>query len=429
MKKLLPILLLLIGYYASGQNTNQRTPHSAVNTAGTRSLTNPHQNIKWTETEPYINNFARALKDNKFTFLNISGIPIAPPIYDGARNFSNHLVAVEINDKWGFINENGKLIVPCVNEIVYDFIQDYTIVFGNKKWSVINKSGIHLKDLDIDVCYGFKNNIAIIEKNGKSGHLAADGSVVLDAFIPSQSVQRSNPITTNNVAANCPDNLGFEFGNFTNWKCFTGSVDSVGTTNVITVTPSAPVPNRHRIITRATPSAVDPFGLFPTNPPDGTNFDVKLGNTNIGAQAERISYAIHVPNNDSNFTVKYDYAVVFQDPGHTAWSQPRFIARLFDSAANAYVDCASFEYISTSNLPGFARSTVDTPVISGLSGTIQLQARTTIDSIWSNVSGGLLDLSTGANMSFPGGAIYQVNAICIGVTGCNYILVRLDMGG
>lgn len=71
----------------------------------------------------------------------------------------------------------------------------------------------------------------------------------------------------------------------------------------------------------------------------------------------------------------------------------------------------------------------DTPVISGLSGTIQLQARTTIDSIWSNVSGGLLDLSTGANMSFPGGAIYQVNAICIGVTGCNYILVRLDMGG
>ena len=363
MKKLLPILLLLIGYYASGQNTKQRTQSSNANMEVARFSNSFHKPIQWTETEPYINNFSRALKDNKFTFLNISGIPIAPPSFDGARNFSKHLAAVEINDKWGFINENGKSILPCEYEIVYDFIQDFTIVYGNKKWSIINKSGIHLKDLDIDVCYGFKNQIAIIEKNGKSGYLTAEGNVVFDSFIPSQNVQRSNTVINNNVAANCPDNLGFEFGNFTNWRCYTGSVDSIGSTNVITVTASAPVGNRHRIITRATPSAVDPFGLFPTNPPDGTNYAVKLGNTNIGAQAERIAYSIHVPNNDSNFSIKYDYAVVFQDPGHTSWSQPRFIARLFDSAANAYVDCASFEYISTSNLPGFARSAVDTTVI------------------------------------------------------------------
>ncbi len=72
--------------------------------------------------------------------------------------------------------------------------------------------------------------------------------------------------------------------------------------------------------------------------------------------------------------------------------------------------------------------TPNTPVISGLSGTVQIQARTTPDSAWSNIQNGSLDISTGANMAFPAGAIYQINTICTNVTGCNYILVRFDMG-
>ena len=62
-------------------------------------------------------------------------------------------------------------------------------------------------------------------------------------------------------------------------------------------------------------------------------------------------------------SIKYDYAVVFQDPGHSNWTQPRFQARLFDSAANRYIDCIHLNIFSTSSLPGFAVSTVDTSVI------------------------------------------------------------------
>ena len=173
----------------------------------------------------------------------------------------------------------------------------------------------------------------------------------------------SKKTTTNSIVSPCPDNIDFENGNFNNWKCFTGHVDSSGNTNVITVSPSAPTPGRHTIVSRTLPSPIDPYGLFSTNPPDGSNFAVKLGNTRIGAEAERIQYTIRVPANDSNFSIKYDYAVIFQDPGHTAWTQPRFTAKIFDSAPNVYIDCASFEYISTSSLPGFAPSTVDTSVI------------------------------------------------------------------
>src|SRR5438552_12168553 len=57
----------------------------------------------------------------------------------------------------------------------------------------------------------------------------------------------------------CPANIGFEAGTFANWKCFTGSTAVVGNSNVITVTPSSPVPNRHTLVARAATSGIDPY--------------------------------------------------------------------------------------------------------------------------------------------------------------------------
>lgn len=68
------------------------------------------------------------------------------------------------------------------------------------------------------------------------------------------------------------------------------------------------------------------------------------------------------------------------------------------------------------------------PVTTGLSGTITLQARSTDDSAWSDIQDGVLDLSTGGNMAFPSGVIRSINAVCADITGCNYILIRLDRG-
>jgi len=353
MKTLLPVLFLLFGCTLFGQKTIQKSNFTADNT----------QN--WQEVEPFKNGFARVLKDDQFSFININGQSISSTFYTGARNFSNHFAAVQQNEKWGFINEIGQLIVPCEYDLVYDFNSKFTIVLKDSNWYKINHQGETIKQLNIDICYGFENDMPIVSKNGQMGILSSDDDFIykkkITSPVPFYTLNQNN--TTSRTTSECPNNLDFENGNFTGWSCFTGSVDTIGTVNRITVTPSAPINNRHRIIRRSMPSAIDPFGLFSINPPDGSNVAVRLGNTSIGAQAERISYKIRVPQNDSNFSIKYNYAVVFEDPNHTAWSQPRFVARLFDSAANAYVSCASFEYISTSSLPGFARSTVDTAVI------------------------------------------------------------------
>jgi PKD repeat protein len=359
MKKLIPILLLLTCFQTYSQDIGKQTIQY---TFPNNSTNEPN------EIESSINGFTKVLKNNKFSFVNTSGKLISPYLFDGVRYFSNHLAAVCKNERWGFINQSGLLIIPCEYDLVYDFSTENTIVSKNKLWFLINKKGQIVKQLDIDVCRGYLNGFAQIEKGNKKGYLNRDGTIILNEELPIKVSERNYFSSTNNLAADCPNNLGFENGSFTNWNCYIGSVDSVGQTNVITLNPSAPTANRHTLIPRATPSALDPYGLFPTNPPDGSNFCVKLGNTRVGAEAEGIRYKINVPLSDSNFSIIYDYAVVFQDPGHTNWTQPRFTAKIKDSATNSYIDCATFEYISTSNLPGFQHSTVhystaDTAVI------------------------------------------------------------------
>lgn len=369
-------LLFFILLFSLATNAQQLT---SVQITGSKNNFVPAKQLKWDEQEAYVNDFARVLQNNKFSFINKSTNLIAPLDFDGARNFNNHLAAVSKNNKWGFINETGKVIIPIAYQIVFDFNENVTAAFVNNKWCLLNTNGDLIKTMDVTFYSGFKNGIAKISKDGKWGTINTKGEIVMsnnNVAAAANTLQPKQFLPNNSTSVSiCPDNIDFEYGSFFNWQCFLGRVDSVGNTNVITVAPSPPTNNRHTLISRTLPSPIDPFGLFPTNPPDGSNFALKLGNTQIGAQAEAVRYAIHVPLNDSNFSIKYDYAVVFEDPGHTTWTQPRFKVSVIDSATNTPVDCATFEYISTSGLPGFARSTVDTGVIYKPWSTVFLSLR------------------------------------------------------
>lgn len=190
------------------------------------------------------------------------------------------------------------------------------------------------------------------------------GFIILFALIFSSAV----------VLAQCPINVDFELGSFQNWQCYSGNTTFTTNLNKITVNTTTPLNNIHKIINKGT--QLDPYGRFPTSAPDGSNYSVKLGNDGTGAQAERISYLFDVPLNQPEFVITYQYAVVLQDPGHPAAQQPRFTAKVFDITTNSYITCGSFEYVATSSLPGFTRSTQNsttwykawTPVSINLSG-------------------------------------------------------------
>lgn len=151
----------------------------------------------------------------------------------------------------------------------------------------------------------------------------------------------------------CPPNIDYEFGNFSNWQVYAGDVASNNGNNIISVALTAPINGRHNIITAATSPALDFYGKFPKLCPNGSGYSIRLGDSLVGRKAERVSYTFKVPVLQNDFSIIYQYAVVFEDPDHLSHQQPRFTSRVFDVAANQYISCASFEYVATSNLPGF----------------------------------------------------------------------------
>jgi hypothetical protein len=185
------------------------------------------------------------------------------------------------------------------------------------------------------------------------------------------------------IAQNCPPNIGFEMGNFDNWECSAGVINRDGTLNL---SPSSPIPDRHTLIANSFPQTTDPYGGFPTSCPNGSGYSVRLGNSLAGGQAEGISYTFVIPAGQNDYSIIYNYAVVFENPTHLPQEQPRFTSKVFNVTDNQYISCGSFEFVASSNLPGFQQAGGDvffkpwSPVTVNLSGyagkTVRLEFTT-----------------------------------------------------
>lgn len=85
--------------------------------------------------------------------------------------------------------------------------------------------------------------------------------------------------------------------------------------------------------------------------PDGETKVVRLGNEQIGGEAEAIAYHFKVDPNNSLLFVKF--AVVMEDPEHASYHQPRFVVRITDRDGNLVSDCAEYDVSAAAGLEGF----------------------------------------------------------------------------
>lgn len=154
--------------------------------------------------------------------------------------------------------------------------------------------------------------------------------------------------------ANCPVNLDFENGNFSNWQCLRGHVLADNSNNILQLNPVAPG-DVHKIISSDN-STLDPYGRFPVSCSNGSRYSVKLGNNTGGHEAEALAYTFTIPASVNNFAIVYNYAIVLQNPGHQPHEQPRFRGRVIDVATDAEINCVSFDFAASSSLPGFKPS-------------------------------------------------------------------------
>ncbi|MEP6584770.1 MAG: gliding motility-associated C-terminal domain-containing protein [Ginsengibacter sp.] len=159
-------------------------------------------------------------------------------------------------------------------------------------------------------------------------------------------------------AQSCPPNIDFETGTFNGWTCYTGTAEELNGRNIIDLSPSSgPVYNRHTMYTSNSGNQVDPYGGFPVNCPNGSGHSIRLGNSSAGTEAEGISYEFTIPADQDIYSLIYHYAVVFQDPNHEQYQQPRLAIEIMNVTDNKIIECSSFTFIPYGSLlPGFFES-------------------------------------------------------------------------
>ena len=216
----------------------------------------------------------------------------------------------------------------------------------------------------------------------------------------------------------CPPNIDFESGTFNRWRCYVGGTAAINNQNVISLSEVGPDPGRHQMLTLTYPGDVDPYGGFPVNCPNGSGYSIKLGNDQAETQAEGISYEFTIPTNQNEYSLIYNYAVVFEDPNHEHFQQPRMEIEILNVTDNYVIDCSSFAFIPLgSGLPGFFESpiTISTAPIwckdwtavsvnlDGLAGkTIRLFFKTADCTFRRHFGYAYIDVNTECNSEFVG---------------------------
>ena len=109
------------------------------------------------------------------------------------------------------------------------------------------------------------------------------------------------------------------------------------------------VDGRHTLISK---QGTDPNtgGALPLLPAGETQV-IRLGNSNVNAEAEAIAYHFIVDKDHTVLLLKF--AVVLEDPGHSAINQPRFVVSIKDKDGNLIESCSEYNVSAAANIPGF----------------------------------------------------------------------------
>ncbi len=145
----------------------------------------------------------------------------------------------------------------------------------------------------------------------------------------------------------CP-NSNFSAGNFTNWEGFYGDFFNPSLYTGFITTGSNP---RHVII--KSPGTLDHHACdsLRTVAP-GEAYSARLGNDNVGAEAEVLTYTMLVTPENNLFI--YKYAVVLEDPGHDPDHQPSFTIEVKNQAGQLFDPQCGYYYVyAQPGLPGW----------------------------------------------------------------------------
>jgi len=117
--------------------------------------------------------------DFKYGFIDEAGKEVVPVKYDHARDFSDGLAAVELNEKWGFIDKTGKEVIPFDFDYAREFSDGLAPVLMGEKWGFIDKAGKEVVPFKFDEALSFTEGLASVSIDEKFGFIDKTGKEVI----------------------------------------------------------------------------------------------------------------------------------------------------------------------------------------------------------------------------------------------------------
>ncbi len=146
-------------------------------------------------------------------------------------------------------------------------------------------------------------------------------------------------------------NSDFEQGDFTNWTGQTGTCCPINTpTNGLSTAAMNANDGVGRHVIMSNGNDPNTCNVVPRVSP-GSIYSARLGNSAVNNQAEKLRYQFTITPQSA--LIIYKYAVIMEDPGHTAADQPRFEARLIDQNGND-IPCTYYLVVAGSGTSGFS---------------------------------------------------------------------------
>jgi len=132
-----------------------------------------------TEKEAYFNDYEAS--EMKFGYINTKGELVIMDKYDGVREFSEGLAAVNYQGQWGYIDVNGRTVIDFTYRSAFAFHDGIARVqdFDQKYWYV-DRTGKVLNQQGLTLAYDSSDGLARIKLDKGYNFISMSGDTLLD---------------------------------------------------------------------------------------------------------------------------------------------------------------------------------------------------------------------------------------------------------
>lgn len=135
---------------------------------------------EWEGAKDFSEGLAAVQKNGKWGFIDTEGNLVVEAKYDGAFSFSQGLAAVRSGGRWGFIDKEGKTVISFLYQSVQSFSEDRAVFQQGLYYGYIDKEGRKITDAVYSEASPYREGVACVRQDSAYGFLDKEGNLLTE---------------------------------------------------------------------------------------------------------------------------------------------------------------------------------------------------------------------------------------------------------